>query len=66
MRMFDDLFRVNGNDYYLQMATQSYRMTGQIMLCPDICPCISNSLFLTLAYYLSKLIVPHEKAQIPP
>jgi hypothetical protein len=30
------------------MATQSYGMTSQIMLCLDICPCISNFLFLTL------------------
>jgi hypothetical protein len=30
------------------MATQSYGMASQIMLCPDICPCNSNFLFLTL------------------
>ena len=47
MCMFDDLFRINGNDRYLRVATQSYGMT-EIMLCPDICPCISNSLILTV------------------
>ena len=48
---FDDLFRINDNDHYLsgwRLATQSCGTASQIMLCPDICPCISNSLFLTL------------------
>ena len=51
MRMFDDLFRVNGNEHYLRVATQSYGMTSQIMLCPDSCPfkfLISDSVIVVI------------------
>ena len=44
------LFHISSNDQYLSdywMTNHLFEMASQIVLCLDICPCISDSLFLT-------------------
>ena len=44
------LFHISSNNQYMSdywMANHLFEMASQIVLCLDICPCISDSLFLT-------------------